>query len=174
MDITITPHHGPQMEPNMRPNGPPNGPKWDPRKGLQTRPHVPTPAPGQGLGPGPLGTWAQAMSQDLDIGGPWGMWGSLFGSYLEPIWGPIWGPFGSHLGSLLFGAHWAHLGPILYLFGAHLGPFGAHFIWGPFGPCFDPRCYPLWGGYWYILKLPIHRHRAALLVALEFQQDISS
>ena len=57
-------------------------------------------------------------------GGPWGLLGVRD---LGPIWGPCClGP----------------MGPI-YLFGTHLGP---HFIWGPFGPYFGPRCYPLLGG----------------------------
>ena len=73
-------------------------------------------------------------------GGPGACWGFV-----------IWGPFGSHLGSLLFGAHWAHLGPIFYLFGAHLGPilFGAHL-----GPILALAAIPFGGGgYWCMVSI---------------------
>ena len=67
--------------------------------------------------------------------GPWGLLG------VHDL-GPIW----VHLGSLLFGAHWAHFGVHFLFFLGPLGPFGAHFILGPFGPYIGPRCYPRLGG----------------------------
>ena len=75
-DITsnhITPHQGPQMGPKM-------GSKWDPKWATNSL------APDQGPGPGPLGPWAQAMSEHMDIErGPFGI---PFGAHLGAIWGP--------------------------------------------------------------------------------------
>ena len=80
--------------------------------------------------------WGMARKLDPAQKSGLGKWG------IRGEWGPgtcwgfmNWGPFGSHLGPLLFGAHFR---PIWNPFWAHLGPFGAHFclgpILGPFGP----------------------------------------
>ena len=67
-----------------------------------------------GSGPGPLGPWAQAMPEHMDIGGLWGPFGVYFGTHL----GSIWNPFGAHLGPI-----WgSFLGPFWGRFGVHLEP----------------------------------------------------
>ena len=76
------------------------------------------------MGPGPLGPWAQAMPEHMDIGGLWGPFGAHFGAHLEsilgPIWDPCWDPFGTHFGT--------HFGPH---FAAH---FGLHLPYWPYRP----------------------------------------
>ena len=67
----------------------PNGSKWNPKWA--------------GQGPGLLGPLAQAMSEDMDIGGLWGPFGVPF---LDPVWGPFGVPFGAHFGT--------HLGVLMW------------------------------------------------------------
>ena len=69
--------------------------------------------------PGPLGPWAQAMSEHMDIGGLWGPLGSLF-----------WVPFGVPF----LGPIWVHITPKGFDEG-HPGSQSkrAHFIWDPLG-----------------------------------------